>query len=255
MPHDKRQIARAFGQAAAQYDAAAEIQRRIGSLLMERLENRFSDGLNGKTVLDIGAGSGWFSQQLAEKNAAVIALDLAEGMLRHIRSRSPEQPCILADAEALPLADNSIDACFSSLAVQWCDLASSLAEMQRVTRKGGVVAVSTLAEGSLAQLKQAWQSADNTPHVNTFLPVSEIERIAAPFNAEVVPLTLTQHFHTLNDLLGSLKNIGANHVGGRKNGLTGKTRWQRFSQAYAALRDADDRYPLDYRAVLILFCA
>lgn len=250
MPYDKRQIARNFSAAAERYDRAADIQRESGRLLMAHAGRPFADGLHGKTLLDIGAGSGHFSRLHRSAGAEVYALDLAEGMLRHIRRHSPALNCILADAEQLPLADNSTDICFSNLAVQWCSLERALAEMRRITRPGGTIAVSTLADGSLSQLKQAWQAADRSEHVNTFLDADGIQ--AAAGHADVRLHKLTARFPDLRELLHSLKTIGANHVGKRSGGLTGKHRWQRFAQAYETFRDADGLYPLDYRVATII---
>ncbi|MDO4696124.1 MAG: malonyl-ACP O-methyltransferase BioC [Neisseria sp.] len=250
MPYDKRQIARNFSAAAERYDSAADIQRESGRLLLEHAGSTFSDNLNGQILLDIGAGSGRFSRQLQTQGAEVYALDLAEGMLRHIRRITPDFPCILADAEHLPLPENSADFCFSNLTVQWCSLSRTLAEMRRVTKPGGTIAVSTLADGSLAQLKQAWQAADSSPHVNTFLNTSDITSAAA--DADIRLHNLTARFPCLRELLHSLKTIGANHVGNRSGGLTGKHRWQRFVQTYEAFRDTDGLYPLDYRIATIV---
>lgn len=252
-PH-KQQIARAFSQAAATYDAAAALQREVGSRLLAMLEARFSDGLHGKTILDIGAGSGWFGKEMQARGATVIALDLAEGMLRHTARHRRAACCLLADAERLPLADNSVDACFSSLAVQWCDLSAAAAEMRRVTRNGGTVAAATVGEGSLHQLGGAWRAADSDAHTNPFLGEAEIRRAFGCFaHTQTETRTHTQTFADLQDLLGSLKNIGANHVGNRENkGLTGKRRWQRFCAAYETLRRPDGLLPLDYRIAYIL---
>ncbi len=252
--HAKRHIARAFSQAASSYDEAAALQRHSGKRLLELLQTELSDGLKQKSVLDIGAGSGWFCRVLRETGAEVTALDLAEGMLRHTRAAHQIRRCILADAEALPLADAATDICFSNLAVQWCgDLAQAAAEMQRVTRPGGGIAVATVSAGSLWQLRQAWRAADDTPHVNRFLSETDIRAAFACFaSLKIHTETCTQTFDTLPDLLRSLKNIGANHVAGRSGGLTGKQRWQRFCRAYEALRGQDGKLPLDYQITYII---
>lgn len=252
----KQHIARAFGHAAAHYDESAALQRHSGMRLLELWPTALSDGLNQKSILDIGAGSGWFSRVLQEAGAEVLALDLAEGMLRHIRATHPIARCLLADAEALPLAANSVDGCFSNLAVQWCgNLAQAAAEMQRVTRPGGQIAVATVSAGSLWQLRQAWQAADDTPHVNRFLSEADIRAAFGCFaHMQVHTETFTQRFTDLKSLLHSLKNIGANHVSGRNGGLTGKRRWQRFNEAYESLRDETGMLPLDYRITFITAC-
>ncbi|OSI15472.1 malonyl-ACP O-methyltransferase BioC [Neisseria dumasiana] len=250
----KHHIARAFGQAAESYDASAAVQQQAGLHLLQLLESCFSEGLNRKTVADIGAGSGWVSEQIRSRGANVLALDLAEGMLRHIARHRRADCCLLADAESLPLADGSMDACFSSLALQWCDLERAATEMRRVIRIGGYAAVATVGAGSLQQLEQAWQAADESAHVNRFLTESDIQTAFRRFqNIRIHTETHTQYFPTLKALLHSLKNIGANHVIQRENkGLTGKKRWQRFQTAYENRRNAQGMLPLDYRITYVV---
>ena len=249
----KHLIARAFSQAAEHYDAHACIQQQAGLRLLQLLESRFSDGLMLKTVADIGAGSGWASEKMRNKGANVLALDLAAGMLQHTARHRRADCCLLADAESLPLADSSVNACFSNLALQWCNLERAAAEMQRVIRPGGCAAVATIGAGSLQQLKQAWQAADEGAHVNRFLTEAKIQTAFGCFqNIRIHTETHTQYFPTLEALLHSLKNIGANHVTARQNkGLTGKQRWRRFQTAYENLRDGQGRLPLDYRITYI----
>src|SRR5574340_381284 len=124
---DKRRMRRAFNRAAADYDAAAVLQREVCERMLERLAYI---KLQPTRILDAGSGTGWGTRQLAEKYPAAqfVSLDIARGMLLAARSRSgwwrklfggaqPMQVC--ADIEALPLAANSIEMVWSNLAVQW----------------------------------------------------------------------------------------------------------------------------------------
>lgn len=69
----------------------------------------------------------------------------------------------------LPLATATFDLAWSNLAVQWCgNLSTALRELYRVVRPKGVVAFTTLVQGSLPELHQAWQAVDERPHANRF---------------------------------------------------------------------------------------
>jgi cyclopropane fatty-acyl-phospholipid synthase-like methyltransferase len=46
--------------------------------------------LQGKTIMDIGAGSGYFSVKLAEKGAKVIAADVSDEFQAHLKKRIEE---------------------------------------------------------------------------------------------------------------------------------------------------------------------
>lgn len=252
MPVDKAQIARTFSAAATSYDAAADLQRQVGHRLLTRLQQHYPQNFARQIIADIGAGSGYFSRHLAQQGADVLALDLAKGMLQHAAQQGQAQ-YILADAEHLPLANASVNGCFSSLAVQWCDLAQTLREMWRVTQKHGWLAVATLSDGSLWQLKQAWQAADNAPHVNRFLRMEQITQACQILpHVHLHQETLTQTFPNLPTLLRDLKHVGASYVDGRQTGLMGKQRWQKFEQAYQQLRLPNGDWGLDYRVVYIM---
>lgn len=51
---------------------------------------KYLGNIDGKTVMDIGAGSGYFSVKLAEKGAQVIAADVNDEFLAHVRKRVEE---------------------------------------------------------------------------------------------------------------------------------------------------------------------
>lgn len=70
--------------------------------------------LNGKTVMDIGAGSGYFSVKLAEKGAKVIAADVNEEFQEHIKKRIKEDNLNNIELRKIPfdgpaLAKNEAD--------------------------------------------------------------------------------------------------------------------------------------------------
>ena len=64
-------IARSFGSASASYDVSARLQRYCGKHLMPWLPNR-----NDLTVLDLGSGTGFFTELLASRYQQVIGLDV-----------------------------------------------------------------------------------------------------------------------------------------------------------------------------------
>ncbi len=81
--------------------------------------------LEPAVVLDLGAGTGHASLALKRRFRAsqVVALDLAEGMLREAGRRQTllrRFRRVCADAAALPLRDASVDLVFSNLMLHWC---------------------------------------------------------------------------------------------------------------------------------------
>jgi malonyl-CoA O-methyltransferase len=155
-PIDKRLVAGAFSAAAARYDEAAQLQREVGDRLLERLE---LVRIDPRRILDVGAGTGRYSERLGRRyrRARVVSLDIAPGMLAVARSRTgwfARRGFLCADAECLPLADASVELLFSNLTLQWCtDLDRTFAEFRRVLRPGGLLMFSTLGPDTLKELR------------------------------------------------------------------------------------------------------
>jgi SAM-dependent methyltransferase len=100
-------------------------------------------GLAGRRLLEIGCGAAQCARWLASVGAQVVAFDLSAGQLAHaVRlgvSTGIEVPLFQADAQALPLADGSIDiACSAFGALPFvADSAAVLGEVARVLRPAG----------------------------------------------------------------------------------------------------------------------
>ena len=95
----------------------------------------------GDVVLDIAAGTGVSTVELARTGATCLAADFSIGMLRAGRPRHPEVPYLAADAMRLPLPDASVDAVVMSFGLRnVVDPDAALAEFARVTRPGGTLA-------------------------------------------------------------------------------------------------------------------
>jgi len=249
---NKQVIARSFGLAAEHYDSVAHFQRWVGNELLKLIP-----ASKNIRLLDLGTGTGYFLKPLSQNFSAesLVALDLSEGMIRHVvdhvcvdhnvvNSAAPQNSalsCVVGDADNLPFADGSFDLIFSSLAIQWCsDLEELFSEVSRVLAPKGIFACSTLLDGSLHELKAAWQSVDSTQHVNDFYALSDYRRAAqaAKFNLEC--FEQRQHvlqYKQVKELTRELKMLGAhNMTPERAKGLTGKSKMKRFLETYERFR-------------------
>jgi malonyl-CoA O-methyltransferase len=252
---DKQQARRAFNKAATTYDAVAELQNEIGDRLIERLDYV---RLQPARILDLGAGTGFFSDALLKRyrKADVVALDIAENMLQQVQSRGGwfrKPRCVCADGESLPFADDSFDLVFSNLMLQWClDLETTFTELRRVLAPGGLLMFTTFGPDTLMELRASWEAADGYSHVNTFIDMHDVgdslvtTRWAEPvMDAERITVT----YRELRTLMKELKQIGAHNVTlGRPGGLTGRQRMQRMAEAYERYR-ADGVLPASYEVV------
>lgn len=90
-----------------------------------------------KTALDLGAGTGKFSRSLLATGAAVIVVEPVHAMLQQLRQRYPRIDATSGSAEAIPLADASLDAVVCAQAFHWFATPSALREIHRVLKPGG----------------------------------------------------------------------------------------------------------------------
>lgn len=103
----------------------------------------------GDRVLDVGCGSGELLAHLDRLGLEPAGIDPAPGMVALARSRLPGSDIQVGGAEHLPWPDGGFDLVTSVNALQFAeDTADALAELVRVTRPGGAVAVVNWAEGS-----------------------------------------------------------------------------------------------------------
>lgn len=115
-----------------------ERQRRIEIVFDELLAR---EPLDGRPVLDVGAGSGSFSQGAANRGARVTSLDISTRLLQQIRKKCSSR-LVGADACALPFSSNAFDVVISSECIEHTlDPRAALREIHRVTRPGGLMVV------------------------------------------------------------------------------------------------------------------
>lgn len=256
-PLDIPALRRSFDRAASSYDQHAVLQREVESRLLERIEFQ---RLEPAVILDMGCGTGSASRLLAGQfqQATVIALDWAAAMLKRVvtdagpGSASQISP-LCADMHSLPFANRSIDLVFANLALQWSyDLPAIFREFRRVMTTNAMLVFSSFGPDTLMELKQAWRSVDDLPHVNDFPDMHDIgdELLAAGFREPVMDAErLTLEYPDVMTLMRELKGLGEHNVASdRRRGLTGKKRMQGVLEAYEQFR-RNDRYPASFEVI------
>jgi len=259
--HDKHAIAKSFANAATSYDGAAELQQRVGNVLLGFVRESVSGAAAAK-VLDLGCGTGYIMSQLIDDSELMFALDIAEGMLRVAKSgvsgnekTKKNIHYICADAEAIPLKENSVDLVVSNFAIQWCpDKQGLFREIARVLVPGGRFVFSMPGADTLHELKASWQQADSShTHVNQFCDMSELTADVkySSLHVEVLQSQVEiMRYNKLQELTHELKALGAHNVtDGRARQLTGKDTLKRLVSAYDGFRDNDGMLPATWNVI------
>ncbi len=251
---DRGHVRRAFGRAAATYAEHAVLQAEVGERLRERLDE--VPDFAPCRILDVGCGPGGGSRALAARHpqAPIIALDLAQPMLQQAASTEAAPALLLcADAQALPLADASVDLVHSNLCLQWCeDPGLALAEFRRVLRPGGHLLFSTFGPDTLKELRAAFARVDDTPHVSRFIDMHDIGDALLVGGFRDPVLEREDFLLTYSDaatLMRELRAIGATNADAqRRRALTGKTHLMNVYAAYEDFR-RDGVLPATYEVV------
>jgi ubiquinone/menaquinone biosynthesis C-methylase UbiE len=108
----------------------------------------------GRRVLDLAAGTGKLTRQLVPLGAEVVAVEPGDRMRGVLERVLPDVEALPGSAEAIPLPDASVDAATVGQAFHWFRTREALAELHRVIRPGGGIAL----------LWNAWDDHDPRLH-------------------------------------------------------------------------------------------
>jgi SAM-dependent methyltransferase len=123
-----------------------------------RLIERSPHPLNGRVVLDVGAGTGVASTCLVDAGARPVAADRSADMLSWRAAHRPA--AVVADVCALPFGDGAVDDAVASFVLNHLEHpAVALAELVRVTRPGGAVLACVYANASRSEVRDAVDDA------------------------------------------------------------------------------------------------
>jgi malonyl-CoA O-methyltransferase len=251
---NKNAIANSFSKAALQYDQFAQLQRDIGFQLLTSVSSE-----KANNILDLGCGTGYFSEKLCEiyPHCQLTCFDLSEAMLAQVdKKQIPQACCLQGDIDNLPFAENSFDLIFSNLVMQWsADLPGCLQQLKKCLKQGGKLYFSTLLDGSLFELTQAWKAVDKHPHTNSFARLETIEKQLQECgfsNLVIKTETRILHYDNVLEVMRALKGVGANHVHGQQGSvIKGRKLLSLLEQGYAPFANEQGQLNLTYQVCYI----
>ncbi|WP_094751961.1 malonyl-ACP O-methyltransferase BioC [Psychromonas sp. CD1] len=247
---NKQAVEASFSKAAAQYDDFAQLQCSIGDKLFSDITLTAAP-----YILDMGCGTGFFSAKLRKKftKSNISCFDLSAKMLHETKKRVlPKVIYIQGDIDALPFCKATFDLIYSNLVVQWsADLQGCLKQIQVCLKKGGTAYISTLLDGSLDELKQAWKHVDNYPHTNNFIGLDLLRKQLKLADLTIVKIRVETRILTYSNVLQvmrSLKGIGANHVHASRGCTLGaKSLIKTLQRGYQPFTNTHGELPLTYQ--------
>lgn len=216
---DKSAIKADFSHAAKHYDENADLQQKVAEKV-SLIANAMFD--NQDKILDIGAGTGFFVKKC--KNYMVFQLDIAFGMCEVCSSFSP---VVNADMQFLPFKSRSFDGVVSSMALQWAsDSAGVIMEIQRVLKSNGKILFSTLGNGTLKELRGAFEQVGEKNRVNNFTSAEHLFDVIEKNGFKNIKLTkkiITCEYDDVFSLMKKVKLVGAGNKHGKRKKIIKKT--------------------------------
>jgi SAM-dependent methyltransferase len=95
----------------------------------------------GRTVVELGSGTGKFSRALRPTGTALVAIEPVAGMRAVFRRVVPEVAVVPGTAEAIPLPDGFADVVVAAQSFHWFRGSAAVGEIARVLRPGGALAL------------------------------------------------------------------------------------------------------------------
>jgi ubiquinone/menaquinone biosynthesis C-methylase UbiE len=189
-------------------DCFAYSRHRLASVM----DGYLPESGGGKSLLDVGCGTGHHIKKLREAGYVVSGVDASEGMLAHARTNNPGVVIKQGDVDALPFPDASFDYVLSIEVLRYLENPQpSISEMARVLKPGGIALVtaapklnlngywplnqitSRIRVGNLTQLRQHFTTSWNlrrqfhragfsvvTVHGIYIGPINWVGRLARP---------------------------------------------------------------------------
>ena len=103
--------------------------------------------LTGLRLLDVGCATGLALRLANDRGARVTGLDASEAMIAVARDRLPDARLRVGDVEDLPFSDGGFDVVTAFNSLQYAsEPAAAVAEIARVARPGGRVAIGVWAD-------------------------------------------------------------------------------------------------------------
>lgn len=218
-------IARGFGR-AFQYDDAARVQAQTAQLLRERLAEIYAARPAPRRILEIGSGTGLMTMALLDlfPYAELVATDLSWEMLRRCRDKCRTQhparhvSYVAMDGER-PGLGRDFDLICSNFCIQWFqNRRESLHRLQNFLNREGVMALSTLSEGSFKEWHAACVAACKQ---KTFGPWPSLAELKADFTSQTIGGWST---HSLSDAVGTARQFlrDIRRIGAAPSGFAGR---------------------------------
>jgi ubiquinone/menaquinone biosynthesis C-methylase UbiE len=211
----------------------------------------------GQRAVDVGAGTGALTVELASRGAHVSAAEPSGPFVAALRQRLPEVDVQEAPAEKLPWADETFDVALAQLVIAFmADARAGVAEMRRLVHPGATVAVCMWDRdgmemlGAVHRAQRALASGGPMPEGRTmYRTPEEIEPLFAEGFEDVTtePLDVESSYTGFEEFWEALLG-GVGPAGAWITSLEGDQRDAARAELHRQLGEPDGEFRLSARA-------
>ena len=205
------------------------------------------------TLVDIGCATGLASEPFARNGIPVTGVDRSEELLAQARARLPHVTFVAGQAEALPFPDERFDIAISAQVFHRYHRAKALAEIRRVVRPGGMVAIwwkLLMGRDPVNQLRESIARDMGREPLVYGLTSGFREFYAAPFEGQIVRVLPWRSSLRVSQIVAEERASGA------AEDAFGSDAEAYYSRLETELRGegsgADPRIPLGYNQYVYL---
>jgi SAM-dependent methyltransferase len=209
--------ARGFDRAAAEYERGRPGFPAAGVAAIAQALDLGPDS----TILDLAAGTGKLTRALKPLGARLIAVEPVAGMREQFTLTTPGVELLDGTAEAIPLADRAVDAVLVAQAFHWFDAPAAAAEIHRVLKPAGGLAVVYNRWDTrtpwVARMQELVHSlrGDTPNRKSPWKPQIEATGLFAPFEYREVPYVMTGDRDTVLARVASISYVSVLDKGKR----------------------------------------
>lgn len=144
-----------FEKVASQWD---QMRQSFFSVKVRKVAVSKAGVQAGRLAADIGAGTGFITEELIQNNIRVIAVDQSESMLEEMKKKYGRLDTVeyrRGEFNNLPIQDDTVDYVFANMYLHHVDLPQvAIKEMARILKPGGKVVITDMDEHEFEFLRK-----------------------------------------------------------------------------------------------------
>jgi malonyl-CoA O-methyltransferase len=216
---NKKVLQKRFNKAAPSYDEYANVQKRMGDVLIQELCSKYKH--SSPEILELGCGTGYVTEQLikAFPSAFITSVDFAPSMIEQAKKRNGTERIsfVCADIENLMLSQK-YDVIISNATFQWLnDLPSTINHLFEALKEDGNLVFTTFGNETFHELHTSFKKAvafldreEEWSIGQAFITAAQLENICKRQGAvSVQQAHYIEWFPTVRAFLDSVRKIGA----------------------------------------------